>query len=238
MKEDSKYIEMNIADTVMERPYGFKVSEHQFYLYPVTLGKTFLIARLVETLDVNREIIETNPYMEALRLCQDKKETVCRLLSYHTLEKREELFDNLLVSERCSFFQDNLPVDDMAQLLVMALSEDDVHSFLKHLGLDRDRKELEKISKIKDSKGGSITFGGKSVFGSLILPACEKLNMTPRQVVWDISYAFLRMLMADTAISVHLTDEERRKAHISTDGVFINADTPANIAKIRAMRWD
>lgn len=108
MAEDKKLIDMNIADTIIERPHGFKVNQRQFYLYPVTLGKTYLISRLVECLDINLDIIKANPYMEALRLCQDKKEVVCRILSYHTINKKEELFDCDLVQERCDFSLKNL----------------------------------------------------------------------------------------------------------------------------------
>lgn len=73
MVEDKKIIEMNIADTIMERPYGFRVNKRHFYLYPITLGKTYLLSRLIESLDMNTDIIKSNPYMEALRLCQEKK---------------------------------------------------------------------------------------------------------------------------------------------------------------------
>ena len=126
----------------------------------------------------------------------------------------------------------------MAQLLVMVLTDDRVNKFIRYLGLDRERKELDRISKIKNKKGNSITFGGKSVLGSLILPACEKLNMTPQQVVWDISYSFLQMLMADAIISVYLTDEEKKELRISNDRTFIDADDPENMAKIKVMKWD
>ena len=238
MKEDSKLIEMDIADTIMERPYGFRIGEQQFYLYPVSLGKTYLISRIVNSLEISSDIIKSNPYMEALRLCKNRKNIVCRLLAYHTINKKEEIFNNEAINIRCKFFEENLSDIEMAQLLVMVLTDDRVNKFIRYLGLDRERKELDRISKIKNKKGNSITFGGKSVLGSLILPACEKLNMTPQQVVWDISYSFLQMLMADAITSVYLTDEEKKEARISNDRMFIDADAPENIVKIKSMRWD
>lgn len=114
MIEDRKIIEMNIADTIMERPYGFRVNKRHFYLYPITLGKTYLLSRLIESLDMKADIIKANPYMEALRLCQEKKETVCQLLSYHTLNKKEELFNNRIVNSRCQFLRKNLSNEEMA----------------------------------------------------------------------------------------------------------------------------
>ena len=78
----------------------------------------------------------------------------------------------------------------------------------------------------------------KILFLLAILPACEKLNMTPQQIVWDISYSFLQMLMADAITSVYLTDEEKKELRISNDRTFIDADDPENMAKIKVMKWD
>ncbi len=236
--ETKKNIEMDVADILMERPRGFNVGEHRFYLYPMTLGKSYLVARLIESLEINSEIIKENHYMEALRLCKEKTEVVCQLISYHTFNTREELFDYASIKSRSDFFSLNLSYEEMAQLLIMILAEGNVSVFIKHFGIDRERKELERISKIKGKNSNSISFGGKSVFGSLILPACVKLNMTPRQVVWDISYSFLQMLMADAITPVYLTDEEIKGNHISTDREFISADDPRNKDIIRSMKWD
>lgn len=238
MVEDRKITEMNIADTIMERPYGFRVNKRHFYLYPITLGKTYLLSRLIESLGMNTDIIKANPYMEALRLCQEKKDIVSHLLSYHTLDKKEELFDSRIVNSRCQFLKKNLSNEEMAQLLVMVLTKDNTDEFVRYFGIDKERKELAKVSMIKNKKGNSVTFGGKSIFGSLILPACEKLNMTPRQIVWEISLPFLQMLMADVMTSVYLTDEEKKEARIRNDRTFIDADNPENMEKIKAMKWD
>ena len=43
MDKEGKIIEMDIADTIMERPYEFHIGEMQFYLYPATLGKICLL---------------------------------------------------------------------------------------------------------------------------------------------------------------------------------------------------
>ena len=46
------------------------------------------------------------------------------------------------------------------------------------------------------------------------------------------------MLFNDRSDSIYLTDEERKKAHLRQSGAVINADNPANMAKIKAMHWD
>nr|DAX40372.1 MAG TPA: hypothetical protein [Caudoviricetes sp.] len=237
MAEDKKLIDMNIADTIIERPHGFKVTQRQFYLYPVTLGKTYLISRLVECLDINLDIIKANPYMEALRLCQDKKEVVCRILSYHTINKKEELFDCDLVQERCDFFLKELDVDSLSQLLVMALSEGDVSVYTKHLGIDKEKEWQAKAMRAKNNNN-SLVFGGKSIYGTLIDTACERYGWTLEYVVWGISYANLQLLLADSVTSIYLSDEERKRINIPKDRRVINADDPENMAKIKAMNWD
>ena len=48
--EDKEILEMGIADTIIEKPIGFIVDEQHFYIYPVTLGKTYILARLLKSL--------------------------------------------------------------------------------------------------------------------------------------------------------------------------------------------
>lgn len=237
MLEDGKLIDMDIADTIIERPHGFKVNQRQFYLYPVTLGKTYLISRLVECLGINLEIIKANPYMEALRICQEKKESVCRILSYHTINKKEELFDYDFVQERCNFFYKEIDNDSMAQLLVMVLSERDISAYIKHLGIDKEKEWQAKAMRAKKDNN-SLTFGGKSIYGTLIDTACQRYGCTFEYVVWGISYANLQLLLADSVTSIYLSDEERKRVNIPQDRDIINADDPANMAKIKAMKWD
>lgn len=237
MSEDKKLIDMNIADTIIERPHGFKVNQCQFYLYPVTLGKTYLISRLVECLGINLEIIKANPYMEALRLCQEKKEIVCRILSYHTINRKDELFDCNLVQGRCDFFCKELDDDSMAQLLVMVLPEGDISTYVKHLGIDKEKEWQAKAMKAKKDNN-SLVFGGKSIYGTLIDAACQRYGWTFEYVVWGISYANLQLLLADSVTSIYLSDEERKRINIPQDRNVINADDPENMAKIKAMKWD
>ena len=237
MLEDGKLIDMDIADTIIERPHGFKVNQRQFYLYPVTLGKTYLISRLVECLGINLEIIKANPYMEALRICQEKKESVCRILSYHTINKKEELFDYDFVQERCNFFYKEIDNDSMAQLLVMVLSERDISAYIKHLGIDKEKEWQAKAMRAKKDNN-SLTFGGTSIYGTLIDTACQRYGWTFEYVVWGISYANLQLLLADSVTSIYLSDEERKRVNIPQDRDIINADDPANMAKIKAMKWD
>lgn len=233
-----KSIENGLADIIMERPFGFKVGERQFYLYPMTLGKSYLLSRIIESLDVNKDLLSSNPYAEAIRLCSLNKESVVRIIVYNTLNSKHDIFNDELVNERMKFFTDNLDAKELAELLSIVLSSDDIGKYTRYLGIDRDRKSLEKVMSVKGENKNNIDFFGKSIMGTLIIPACEKLNMTPSQIVWDISISFLRLLMADCVTSVYLTDDERKKVHISSDRNFISGDDPRNMELIKSMKWD
>lgn len=233
--EKNRLIEMNIADAIMEKPHGFKIKHWQFYLHPVTLGKMYILQRIVESLEINKEILIANPYLEALRLSQEKRDEVCVLLAYHTMNKKEDVFNNDEVSSRSKLFDKELDTEDIAQLLVIVLNGDNIQEFIKHLGIDRERAEKAKISKIKKDKGNTFTFGGKSVYGTLIDFACERYGWTMDYVVWGISYTNLQMLMADAITSTYLSDEELKRCHIVRDRTFINGDDPNNAKKIREM---
>lgn len=166
-----------------------------------------------------------------------EKEIVCRILSYHTINRKDELFDCNLVQERCDFFCKELDDDSMAQLLVMVLPEGDISTYVKHLGIDKEKEWQAKAMKAKKDNN-SLVFGGKSIYGTLIDAACQRYGWTFEYVVWGISYANLQLLLADSVTSIYLSDEERKRINIPQDRNVINADDPENMAKIKAMKWD
>ena len=231
-------IKNGLADIIMERPFGFKVGDKQFYLYPMTLGKSYLLSQIIESLKVNDNLLSSNPYAEAMRLCTVNKNIVARIIVYNTLDNKRDIFDYELVNERIEFFINNLNTEELAELLSIILSNDDIGKYTKYLGIDRDKQVLDKVMHIKKKSNNNIDFFGKSILGTLIIPACDKLNMTPSQIVWDISLSFLRLLMADCIVSVLLTDDERKKIHISNDRNFINGDDPKNKELIKSLNWN
>lgn len=229
-----KFYEYDIADMVMERPLEFYIGDERYNLYPVTLGKSYLIHRLLVSLEMSHSNVQVNPFLEAIRLCESKLDTVVRLVVYSTLNNKDDLFNERLIQQRCEYFKSNIDKEDMAKLLLYLLTSDKVEECVKFLGLDKDREDQRKVLRVKSKNSNVINFGGKSVFGAIIDVACERYGWTLDYIVWGISYASLRMLMADMTTSITLTDEERKKVRISRS-VTISGDDPANIDKIRAM---
>lgn len=235
---DKSNIEEEISDAIMERPHGFNVAKRWLYLYPVSLGKMLLLSRLTSQLEIGSSKFQKNSVLEVLKATNAHRDIVNRILAIHTFRSRDEIFDVEKMTARQEFFSKNLSNEDAASLLLIALSRDPVSSFSAYLGLDKERKELSRITKIKNEKGNSVTFCGKSLYGTLIDAACERYGWTLEYVVWGVSYANLQMMFADMINSVYLSDEERKKAHISNDRTVINADDPKNWARIRAIKWD
>ena len=238
MGKVSQTVDQDIADTILERPHGFKIAGKWLYLYPVTLGKSLLLERLIASLKINNSLLRTAPALELMRVVKANRETVSRILAIHTLQTKREIFDVETISNRDEFLQKELSDDEMTTLLTLAMSVDSVSAFKKHLGLDREREILKKIAKVKNSGGNTFQFGGKSLYGALIDAACERYGWSLEYVVWGISYTNLQMMMADSSTSVYLTDDERKKVRISNDTERISADDPKNWARIKSQKWD
>lgn len=236
--DDKRQLDFDIADIIMEKPQCFFIEKRQFYLYPASLGKTFLLQRHIEALELNRQLMTENPYAEALRIVVSKKINVCRIIAYHTINNPGDLFNETFIDQRANYFAKYLSNDDIASLFLVTLSTSDISKYTKHLGIDAENRRREKVNRAKKKDSNTFTFGGSSLMGALIVPACEKLNMTPRQVVWGIGYTYLQLLMADAITQVYLTDEERKRCKVSNDNVRINADSAEGMARIISMNWD
>ena len=228
-------IEQSIADTIIERPHGFKVSGRQFYLYPITLGKTYLLGRLIEQININQKLMSFNPYLEAIRVSKGKREEVLRIIVYHTAKTKEELFDNGLILERIKFFDSNLSEEEISQLIITIFSDTSVDDYIKHFKIDKEKENMQRVLKCKKESKGTYTFGGKSIYGSMIDTLAQRYGWTMDYIVWGISYKNLQMLLADMVTTIHLTEDEAKKCRVSNDRNFINGDDIKNIEKIKQM---
>jgi len=146
--------------------------------------------------------------------------------------------DEKLISERSCVFAENLSTEEMAKLLVLALSETDVERISVDIGLDVERKKIEKAIELKRGKSNEqmVSFGGKSIYGTIIDVACRTYGWTVDYVVWGISYASLRLLMRDAVVSMTLSKKECKKLHVrQSGGGHIDGDSPQNISALQQL---
>jgi len=226
------YINMDIADAIIERPQPFEVDGIRFFLYPPTLGHTIIIERHVSALNINMEELRTDPYKTALRACIKQPGQVSRIVVLHTCRTKKEIFDDELIEKRLEHFKD-VEAEDLAPLLLIILTRYTTEGFIKHLRLDKERQDKERVRRCKKSKG-SYTFGGKSLYGTVIDYACERYGWTMNYVVWGISYQNLQMLMEDAVQSIYLTEEEQKGCHVqkNDDGERISGDDINSVERL------
>lgn len=235
--DKEKQLELDLADTIIDRPKGFSVGRRHFYLYPVTLGKMYLQKRVTENLDINTDLLQVNPYAEALRLVETKKVDCCLLLTYHTLQTKKEVLSNRIVTIRKNIFLREMDNDDIATLVLTCLTSDNTSLFIQHLGIDKELERMSDVAKAKESKN-TFNFGGKSVYGTLIDAACERYKWTFDYVLWEISYTNLLLLMKDKVTSLYLTDDEMKKSHINnTSGIIDGNSKDSVLNAIQSSEW-
>lgn len=217
MAAENNNIKTLITDALIERPWNFEVEGRPFTLYPSTLGKSYLLSALIGQLDINPLALQFTPEIETMRLASTQRDIVSQIIAYSACKNREEIFDDYRVEEYVRFFSEECDTEDRATLLYWILFSDHVKEFIEYYGIDKEQKTMEKCQKVKKDSS-SVSFCGKSPWGTLIDFACERYGWTVDYVLWGVSYTTLRMLMADSVRTVYLTDEERKKLHIALPG--------------------
>lgn len=230
---------MDIADAMIEKPHGFALGDRHFYIYPTTLGKTMLLKRHIDALGIDTEKLAVNPFLEALRVTEANKEQASRIIAYHTLKRKRDIFDNEKVQEIAEYINNEAEKEDIASLLLVVLTSDKTAQFIKHLRIDKEQDRLRQVQKVKKNKN-EFSFGGQSVYGTLLDYACERYGWTHDYILWGISYTNLQLMMADKMQSVFLADEELKHvspALLHSASERIKADDPRNKELIKQMDW-
>lgn len=237
-EQEQKYdIDEDIIDCMIERPHAFMVDEDTFYIYPVSLGVSMLSARLIRAMSIDFSMMQKKPSLEALRICAKSRHLAVDLIALRTFKGKEEVFDAQLRKARKERIEE-LPDTDLAQLLLICLAETSVTAFSKHLGIEEERKQMERVVKISQKGDSSISFGGRSLYGALLDAAMERYGWTYEYTMWGVSYVNLKLLMQDRLQTIYLTKEQRKKLHIPKDRSKLNADDPHNFKKISQLLKD
>lgn len=233
MIKRNEELENRVIDVLGGVTPTFSTGEETFTLYPKTLGKMYLFDRLRDKMELNTEAMKENPIIEVLRVCKEKKDSVLRMLAYATLHGKENVFDEEKIQKRLKSFE-SINNNDLAALMLSLLMDNDIQEFIKYFDIDKDDENRRKIVKAKE-KNNVISFGGRSVWGTLIDFACARYGWTLEYVVWEISYTNLMMLYKDKPETAYLTDKERKSVRLREVGNVINGDDPNNFEKIKKM---
>lgn len=232
---DNRRIDKMMEDSIMEMPIGFSVEGVHFFLYPVTLGSAYLISREREGMAANlKEVFGSASELDRVNY----RKSLCRIVAIQTFSKKEDILNYDTLSKRTEMLYDSLDNEGLFRLYDMIMASfDDSELFIKHSGIDKDKKTLERIAKFKSEKG-NLSFCARTVYGSIIGPACEKFGWTLDYVVWGIGYTNLKMLLADAQVSVYLSKEDMKSLRVSSDREIIDAGDPRNIERIKQLLND
>lgn len=228
---------MILADAVMARPREFSIGKKRFCLWSPSLGMSMMIERHIASLGIDMAIMERNPSLESLRLAAAKKDDVCHLLSILTFRTFESLSDSALIQRRASMFAKNLTTEEIAQLLLVALNEPRPEVLMKESGILQEQQEMSRIAAHKNKDGHTMSFCGKTIYGTLIDAACAKYGWTKEYVIWGIDLLSLRMMLADAINTVYLSDEDMKALSISNTKHEVYGMTQDDINRLKAMDW-
>ena len=232
LDEAPKDVLSDVTNAILEMPTYYQVSGHDFYLYPPSLGVTMLMAEAMKRYKFD-EAIASGSIIGLYKLFREQKEVITHILALCSFENRKDATKQNLVQERIKELK-GIDANDGVALVMHALNYNaDYDEFVKHFGIDEEYKQRKKVYKIKEENSSGMTFGGLSIWGSLLDAACERYGWTKDYVMWGISYLNLNMMMADAITSVFLTEDEEKELGMHRHA--INADDPRNAAMIRAL---
>lgn len=232
------HIEMDIADTITDRPKGFTVGRRHFLLYPPTLFIVYLTERIVSMLEVDQKNLKLNAFAEAIRVVRAHKDEVCLLIAYYTLHTKDRCFSKKLVKEYCNYFSANIDDEDLASLLIVCLTWDKTNEIAKYYQIDKELEKMSEAEKVKDNSN-TYVFCGKSPYGALIASACEKFHWTYDYVVFGISYTNLQLMLKDSVKTIYLSDEEAKKVHLYNAHNTLDGNDEKTVMEIiRGRKWD
>ncbi|MCD8282396.1 MAG: hypothetical protein LUC22_03970 [Prevotella sp.] len=235
--ERNRGSEALLADILTDRPKRFTSGQWSFFIYPPTLGKTFILRRVIEQLGVNRALLERRPFGEALRLAKTNREGCALLIAYNTLRVKDDILDPQTVNARREQLSATLDDEDIAALLITCLTSDHTGAMAAYLKMDKEAERMKQVTAAKE-KSNTYTFGGVSVYGGLIDAACERYGWTYDYVLWGISYTNLQLMLKDSIKSVYLTEKEAKRCRVPQHGVIDGNNLQLIMSLGRANSWN
>lgn len=225
-----------ISDVMIERPISFSIKGHHYSVLPATLGKIQLTARLLESMGLNEVHRASDISRKVLEVADTHRNECLRLIAYSTLPGADCLDENKVKAR----LHDLRRIDriDISTLLIAILVQDKTDDIRKEFKMDKEAEEMAKVMKVKSKDRNTLTFGGKSVWGTLIDSACERYGWSYQYVLWGVSYSNLQLLFADQIRQIFLSDDERKQIHITNGEEVVSADNAAELDQfIKRHSW-
>ena len=222
-------------DLLLERRHQIEVGGELLTLYPPSLGVMLMLRGGMSRLgvDVSKGV---DMLLELTVAYARDGLQLCRLLGLLTCAGRAEAMDASLVDRRAELLYRELDGADAVSLLVEMLAESDESAFAAGSGIMSERERLEEVLRLKGTS--MVTFGGKTLLGTLVDPVLERYGWTYEEAVWGVSLGVLRLLSWDHVVSVYLSEDERNRMPSSLlGGEVLSGDDRANMSRILSANW-
>lgn len=218
---------LEMVDAIIELPISVKAGGQLFYIYPPSFGSVMLISGVLRKAGLGEMTAGGLGIISALKLFKEQKELIGTILAICSFENRKDACNSELLLERTEKLK-KVSVKEATGLLTTILGTNEMLArFCEDSGINKENRLRQKILKIKNENSNSVSFGAKTIYGSLLGQVCEKFHWTLDYAVWGISFINLNMLVIDQSSTIFLTDEERKQVRFPKEiESSISADDP------------
>lgn len=234
-EQNERELEHALADIITARPHEIRIGRKTLRLYPVTLAKTFLLRRWMDALEINSALLKSNPYVECLRLAETQPDVVAQILAIHSAPNTQrDLHDSRAAVIRRNLLR-SVKTEHLAGLLMAVLTSDNTDQLADHLGITGERERLQEVLEVKrEHDKNNLTFGGKSIFGTFI-GQLKEMGYTDEEILFERSYSYLRLMLADKVTSLYLNDEELESLSQSAGGTLLDGENDGDLDALAAL---
>lgn len=235
MKNENTELDITLAEILTAKPHEIKIGRKTLRLYPLTLAKTFVLKRWIDSLDIDASLIKSNPWIECLRVTETHRECVAQILAIHTAPNTcQDLHDTCKTTMRRNLLA-TLKTDHLAGLLMTVLTSDKTDQISEYLGITKERERLRMVLQVKEEGNkNNLCFGGKSIFGAFI-GKLKEMGYGDEEILFERSYSYLRLMLADKVDSVYLSDDELERLPQDAGGTMLDGDDDGAIDMLSEM---
>ena len=234
-QNEKKELDHALADIITAQPTEIRIGRKTLRIYPVTLAKTFLLRRWMDALEIDAVLLKANPYVECLRLAETQPDVVAQILAIHSAPNTQrDLHDSRAAVIRRNLLR-SVKTEHLAGLLMAVLTSDKTEQLADHLGMNAERERLQEALEVKrDHDKNNLTFGGKSIFGTFI-GQLKEMGYTDEEILFERSYSYLRLMLADKVTSLYLSDEELEGLPQSAGGTLLDGENDSDLDALAAL---
>lgn len=234
-EQNERELDHALADIITAKPHEIRIGRKTLRLYPVTLAKIFVLRRWMDALEIDASLLKVNPYVECLRLAETQREKVSEILAVHSAPNtQKDLHDSRNRAMRRNLFA-SVKTEHLAGLLMAVLTQDKTEELTQYLGLSAEHERLAEVLKVKrEGDKNNLSFGGKSIFGAFI-GQLKEMGYTDEEILFERSYSYLRLMLADKTTSIYLNDEELENLPQSAGGTLLDGDDDSDMDVLAAL---